>query len=86
MKILFTMAIFSVIAACAAFWWIAQKYRDDVDSAYLTRLASANELAEAGSAFWELRYDFPQFMVGSPEERQKILERQNSIYSYIEKD
>ena len=83
-KLLFILLVAFFVVTCSTYWWIALKYRDDVDSAYLARLGSANALAEAGSALWELRYDFPQFMIGDADSRQNILEQQSTIYAYIE--
>src|SRR5262245_25499095 len=41
-------------------------------------------LADAQSAFWELRYDLPQFMTGDAVTREKVLAEESSWYAQID--
>ena len=80
----FAAALFLVFGVSGATWWIALNYHDEIDAAYETHLLTATQLAEADSAFWELRYAFPQFMIGSAGEQQRILGEQDQWYAIVE--
>ena len=80
----FAVALFQVALVCGAAWWLALDYRSDIRIAYGTHLRTAVQLAEAESALWQLRYGFPQFMIGGPEDRQRILGEQDQWYAVVE--
>jgi hypothetical protein len=42
-------------------------------------------LADAQSALWQLRYGFPQFMIGDEASRRKIVEDEPRFYAVIQK-
>lgn len=73
-----------VLGVSGVAWWVALDYRDDIKLAYQEHLLTTVQLAEAESALWQLRYGFPQFMIGSPAEQQRILAEQETWYAIIE--
>ena len=48
-------------------------------------LQGAVHLAEANDALWRLRYEFPQFMVGNSDERDRILAEEPALYEKLAK-
>ncbi len=84
LRVGFAMALALALAVFAAAWWVAQEYRRDVDIAYGEELRTAVQLAEAESALWQLRYDFPEFMVADAEEQRRILGEQDRWYAVVE--
>lgn len=80
----FVVALSMVLGVSGVAWWVALDYRDDIKLAYQEHLLTTVQLAEAESALWQLRYGFPQFMIGSPAEQQRILAEQETWYAIIE--
>lgn len=78
------VALLMVLGASGLAWRIALDHRDHIKLAYEEHLLTAVQLAEAESAVWQLRYGFPQFMIGSDEERRQILAEQDTWYAIIE--
>jgi len=78
------LALAMVLAVSGVAWRAALDYRDDIKLAYQEHLLTTVQLAEAESALWQLRYGFPQFMIGSPAEQQRILAEQDAWYAIIE--
>ncbi len=78
------IALLMVLGASGVAWRVALDYRHDIELAYQEHLLTTVQLAEAESALWQLRYGFPQFMIGSPAEQQRILAEQETWYAIIE--
>lgn len=79
------VAAFTALGVSGVTWRVALDYRDDIELAYQEHLLTTVQLAEAESALWQLRYGFPQFMIGSEAEQQRILAEQDTWYAIIEK-
>jgi methyl-accepting chemotaxis protein len=80
----FAIALALALGISAAAWWVAAEYRNDVRTAYGAHLRTTVQLAEAESALWQLRYGFPQFMIGGPQDQQRILDEQNKWYAIVD--
>ena len=80
----FAAGFLLVLGVSGSAWWIALDYRDQINFAYRTHSLSAVQLAEAHSAFWQLRYAVPQFMIGNAEEQQQILGEQDKWSAIVE--
>ncbi|MEW6312946.1 MAG: ATP-binding protein [Pseudomonadota bacterium] len=85
LRVGFAVALFMVLGVSGVAWRVALDYRDDIKLAYQEHLLTTVQLAEAESALWQLRYGFPQFMIGSEAEQQRILTEQDTWYAIIEK-
>lgn len=81
----FAVALLMVLGVSGVAWRVALDYRNDIKLAYQEHLLTTVQLAEAESALWQLRYGFPQFMIGSDAEQQRILAEQDTWYAIIEK-
>lgn len=79
------VALLMVLGVSGVAWRVALDYRDDIKVAYQEHLLTTVQLAEAESALWQLRYGFPQFMIGCDEEKQQILAEQDTWCAIIEK-
>src|SRR3954465_11059976 len=78
-----TMALL-VLLSCVMVWSETQQSEQ---RALRARQATngAVALSAAGSALWQLRYGFPQFMVGDEESRRKIVQDEAKYYAEITK-
>ena len=84
LRVGFAAALLLVLGIAAAAWWIALTFERGIVRAYETQLRSTVQLAEAQSAFWQLRFDVWRFMAGRPEDRGQTLEEQGALYAIIE--
>ena len=75
----FAVALLLVLGSSAGAWRLALDSRD-----HMTHILTTTQLAEAESAFWQLRYAVPRFMIGSAEEQQRILGEQDKWYAIVE--
>ena len=80
----FVTGLLLMLGVSGAAWWIALHYREQVNVLYRDNLIAAVRLAEANSAFWELRYAIPHFMTGSAEQRQRVIVDQDKQYAIVE--
>jgi len=78
------LALLMVLAVAAAVWKLAQHYEEDVSVTHHTQLQGVARLTEADSALWQLRYGFPQFMLGDAEAQRRILEEEPKWYAVID--
>ena len=78
------LSLLMVLAVAAAVWELAQDYEEDVSVTHHAQMRGAARLAEAESALWQLRYGFPQFMLGDAEAQQRILEEEPKWYAVID--
>ena len=80
----FGVAFLLALGVAAAAWWVALDYEREITGAYETQLRTTVQLAEAQSAFWQLRFGRTQFMVEGPEGQQRLLEQQGMWYAIID--
>lgn len=80
----FTVAVLLALVITGMAWWITLNYEHDVEVEHQQVLASTIALAEAESVLWQLRYGFPQFVVGDAAERRRILAEEPRWYEIIE--
>lgn len=73
-----------VLAISAVIWWVARSSHAAIEHVYNTELHNAIQLAEAESALWQLHLGLDQFILGSDEERERILVEQDRWYTAIE--
>ncbi|MBE7369840.1 methyl-accepting chemotaxis protein [Ramlibacter pallidus] len=65
--------------------WVESVQSEHRAKAARDSTAGAVALAEAQSALWQLRYGFPQFMIGDEEGRKKIVADEPKLYAAIDK-
>lgn len=80
----FGVACLLALGVAVAVWWVALDYEKELVGAYDTQLRTTVQLAEAQSAFLQLRFEARQFMDEEPAEQQQILEQQESWYAIID--
>lgn len=80
----FAVACLLVLGVTVATWWVVLDYKKEIVGAYDTQLRTTVQLAEAQSAFWQLRFGARQFMIEELTGQQQILEQQHSWYAIIE--
>lgn len=80
----FALACLLVLGVTVATWRVALDYEKEIVGAYDTQLRTTVQLAEAQSAFLQLRFEARQFMDEELAEQQQILEQQDSWYAIIE--
>lgn len=78
------LSLLLVLAVAAASWSIVHEYEHDVAVADRDLRTGLVQLAEAESALWQLRYGFPQFMVGDAELQKRILDEEPKWYAVID--
>jgi methyl-accepting chemotaxis protein len=61
-------------------------YARDYQNLYQDNVLAAVHLSNAQNALWQLRYGFPQFMVGDPTARAKIIADEATWYRVIEEN
>ncbi|HEY5998705.1 MAG TPA: methyl-accepting chemotaxis protein [bacterium] len=61
-------------------------YSKEYTDLYRDNVQAAVHLSAAQNALWQLRYGFPQFMVGTPEARAKIVADEGTWYKVIEEN
>jgi len=79
-----TTALLMTLGIVTGAWWGALNYGNEINHAYETQLRTTVQLAEAQSAFWQLRFGARQFMDEGLAGQQQILEQQDSSYAIIE--
>lgn len=79
----FGAAIVLVAAIVGGVLWAVSKYERELIPEEDRAHEATVQLATAESALWQLRYDFPQFMVGDAQERAKILQEEPKWYAVI---
>ena len=80
----FGAALLMTFGIITGAWWGALNYGNEINRAYETQLRTTVHLAEAQSAFWQLRFGLRQFMNETPEGQQRILEEQDKLYASVE--
>lgn len=80
----FGAALLMTLGVVAGAWWGALNYGDEIDRAYETQLRTTVQLAEAQSAFWQLRVGLREFMNETLEGQHQILEEQDKLYAIVE--
>ena len=78
------LSLLLVLAVTAAVWELAQDYEEDVSVTHHTQLHGAARLIEAESALWQLRYGFPQFMIGDAAAQRRILDEEPKWHAVID--
>ncbi|HEY8355860.1 MAG TPA: Tar ligand binding domain-containing protein, partial [Ramlibacter sp.] len=80
----FGVMVLLVLASGLLIWIEAEQSGQRADIARRST-TGAVALAEAQSALWQLRYGFPQFMLGDEAARRKIVEDEPKFYAQINK-
>lgn len=80
----FGIACLLALGVAVAAWWVVLDYEKELVGAYDTQLRTTVQLAEAQSAFLQLRFGPRQFMDEELAGQQQILEQQESWYAIIE--
>ncbi len=80
----FGAALLMTLGVVAGAWWGALNYGNEINHAYETQLRTTVQLAEAQSAFLQLRFGLRQFMIDTPEGQQRILKGQDKWYAIVE--
>lgn len=80
----FGVACLLALGVAVAAWWVVLDYKKEIVRAYDTQLRTTVQLAEAQSAFLQLRFEARQFMDEGLAGQQQILEQQESWYVIIE--
>lgn len=80
----FAAAFVLAVGIAAAAWWIVLDHGKEITRAYETQLRTTVQLAEAQSAFLQLRFAGRRFAFEGPEAQERILQGQNTWYAIIE--
>jgi methyl-accepting chemotaxis protein len=78
--------ILAVLLCCNLLSWMALSSANRHLSEAQSALTGASALAEAQSKLWELRYGFPQFMVGDDAVRAKIMADESKLRAKLEEN
>ncbi|MFY9512667.1 MAG: methyl-accepting chemotaxis protein [Rubrivivax sp.] len=76
--------VLAALGTCALFAWYMMSQADKGLQQAESRIRGAVALAAAQSTLWELRYGFPQFMVGDEAARQKIRDAESGLRGSFE--
>lgn len=79
----FVLALLLALGVAGSAWWIAHEHETGLDVAFHDQIEGTIQLAEAESALWQLRYGFPQFMIGDAATQRRILEEEPKWYALI---
>jgi methyl-accepting chemotaxis protein len=74
-----------MVLICGAMIWVEARQSEERATVARRGITGAVALADGQSALWQLRYGFPQFMIGDEASRKKIIEDEPKYYGVINK-